>query len=627
MSPFAQNETIGIIGSPSTTSEITLDLVGEAAQRAVVGALLVFEQSTGDRMECAIGTVTEVETVNQWHENTAMRGVIAKHGSLPNLSGRADVKGVTVKVQAAYWRNHDEPDTYHQLGASLSTSPTTGERAFRVSNETIRLLTNTEHDSIYTIGDIYKSNGVRLPLNLPDFNRPEGAYHMATFGKTGSGKTACVEFELAARLGRCPDLGALIVDPQSQWTNQSGFVFDLHKWVKALGRPLTIRRISTDMRLPKDAGLLVDMVKAGSFMQRIRIPKGDKVNQAADEFREILRGYNTRHGSGWEEDDPGVVLRRLLEDFVGDGNHKGTNRLKYVYASKDAFERVRDQVQAYLDDANEFAYNLLPVFAPFHNLFAAENTTGNPRHSVRGDLSALFDGTPGQPRGILILDMGADGADHDVFDDENIKARILKRVCDTIEQASKKKYDQGKMLNTLVLFDEAHRYAPPPSGTDSDQIKELSDNLVRRVRETRKYGLGWSFITQTPNSLNPAIWAQLAVRVFGYGLTGSDLRKLEEEVDDRNALSLYKSFADPSSTRPRIYPYMLSGPVSPLSFTKTPVFLQTFTSVEEFIAANNWLPAGFPDAAHFTLCPSSHTPSAPGTEDEPGYDPEDVFDW
>lgn len=86
MSPFEHAEEVGVVGSPSTTSEIVLDLVGKASRQSLVGSMVLLEQDMEDgRTECALGTVTEITTRNQWHENTAMRGVIAEHGKILSL--------------------------------------------------------------------------------------------------------------------------------------------------------------------------------------------------------------------------------------------------------------------------------------------------------------------------------------------------------------------------------------------------------------------------------------------------------------------------------------------------------------------------------------------------------------
>src|SRR5664279_4904627 len=52
---------------------------------------------------------------------------------------------------------------------------------------------------------------------------------------------------------------------------------------------------------------------------------------------------------------------------------------------------------------------------------------------------------------------------------------------------------------------------------------------------------------------------------------------LADEVDHGAGLQLYQSFTDPRAMTEKVYPFMLTGPVSPLSFTAAPVFLQVFT--------------------------------------------------
>lgn len=118
-------------------------------------------------------------------------------------------------------------------------------------------------------------------------------------------------------------------------------------------------------------------------------------------------------------------------------------------------------------------------------------------------------------------------------------------------------------------------------------MSKLTEEFVDGVRTTRKYGLGYMFITQTLASLHKEIIGQLRLYAFGYGLTsGSEYRQIEELVSDKQALSLYKSFVDPQSSKQ--YPFMFIGPISPLSFTGSPLFIQMFTDYEKFKKANNF---------------------------------------
>ena len=55
------------------------------------------------------------------------------------------------------------------------------------------------------------------------------------------------------------------------------------------------------------------------------------------------------------------------------------------------------------------------------------------------------------------------------------------------------------------------------------------------------------------------------------------------------ALDLYQLFRDPHSAfdaRSRLYSFMTIGPVSPLSFSGSPLFLNAFNTVDGFLDAN-----------------------------------------
>jgi hypothetical protein len=143
-----------------------------------------------------------------------------------------------------------------------------------------------------------------------------------------------------------------------------------------------------------------------------------------------------------------------------------------------------------------------------------------------------------------------------------------------------------------VLLDEAHRHAP--SGRLEDEDAERLRSLLRRaVRETRKYGIGWFFISQTLGGLDAEILQQLRILVFGFGLAmGSEFDRLRDFVGgDKRALELYQSFRDPQSFPRRDlqeFPFMAVGPVSPLAFSGKPLFFTAFTDPLEFRRVNKF---------------------------------------
>ena len=173
---------------------------------------------------------------------------------------------------------------------------------------------------------------------------------------------------------------------------------------------------------------------------------------------------------------------------------------------------------------------------------------------------------------------------------DTIQALVIRRLLEGIRFAAERAYRAGRGLNTLVLLDEAHRLAPRET-PDNEELKAVRNILIDAVRTTRKYGVGWMFISQTLSSLHREIIGQLRIFFFGFGLgMGAEFKALSELVGGRSkALDLYQLFRDPHSSfdiATREYSFMTIGPVSPLSFAGTPLFFNAFNTPEEFVGAN-----------------------------------------
>ncbi len=171
-----------------------------------------------------------------------------------------------------------------------------------------------------------------------------------------------------------------------------------------------------------------------------------------------------------------------------------------------------------------------------------------------------------------------------------IQALVIKRLLEGIRMVAECAYKQNRSLNTLVLMDEAHRLAPREE-PESEEKKAVRGILIDAARTTRKYGVGWLFISQTLSSPHREILEQLRIFFFGFGLgMGAEFKALSELVGGRSkALDLYQLFRDPHSSfdsATREYSFMTIGPVSPLSFAGTPLFFNAFNTVREFLDTN-----------------------------------------
>ena len=226
-------------------------------------------------------------------------------------------------------------------------------------------------------------------------------------------------------------------------------------------------------------------------------------------------------------------------------------------------------------------------------LFDLFSLRHNRRPLVVVDLSREQASGGGQRDASTLPPLGADrqsSEEPNLLWNDTIQALVIRRLLQGIQFAAERAYSEGQGLNTLVLLDEAHRLAPREN-PDYDELKAVRSILIDAVRTTRKYGLGWVFISQTLSSLHRDIIEQLRIFFFGFGLgMGTEFRALSELVGGRSkALGLYELFRDPHSSfdiATREYSFMTIGPVSPLSFSGTPLFFNAFNTPKEFLTAN-----------------------------------------
>jgi len=83
-------ERIGVVGSPSSTSELALDIMASAVNRKLVGELILFRYLPDGQPHCALGQITEVKLRNIWHEDPTMRSLIRQRGRVDAVSERQD---------------------------------------------------------------------------------------------------------------------------------------------------------------------------------------------------------------------------------------------------------------------------------------------------------------------------------------------------------------------------------------------------------------------------------------------------------------------------------------------------------------------------------------------------------
>jgi len=446
------------------------------------------------------------------------------------------------------------------------------------------LLAKYASELVY-MGNVYGTS-VKMPFTLRHFGKGDGgageAYHIGVFGKTGSGKSGLAAYMLFA-YARHRKMGVLFIDPQSQFSSDKGLPFPLHRALRSIGREVQTYQMATQVRLRENVPQFCNLLKKANFYRFIGVRNPENVEIAEEVMANCVRKVLDSAKKSLDTAPPDL-MKRSLELFVTE-----PKSLERVYSGKERREQLADRIRVVLDDEAELT-ELQTGFTAVLDLFQKTDSKGRERTPLWGIVSSVInapEGGAGSAQPIVFLDINVGTGDSAFKDDEEIKALILREIATALNIEGDKAFKQNRQLNVLVALDEAHRFVKnyTRSGDDSE-MAGLTKSFVDAVRTTRKYGLGYMFITQSLASLHREIIGQLRLNAFGYGLTaGADLSSLEELVGDRETLSLYKSFVDPQSRKQ--YPFMFTGPASPLSFTGMPLFVQMFTSFRDFCTAND----------------------------------------
>ena len=576
---------VGITGSPSDTLAIEIDITEESRAQRVLGEMVyvVLQEDSEDIL--VIGQIISIQTKNRWHEDMAFKGVIKRHGKLPHLSGHADNRIATISVQACY-SLHDADPKGHILGMS----PSTGEPVLKMNNDVMRSLVKVHGEAITYIGKVYGTE-VDLPMWFKHFDKTKNgevgagdAYHIGVFGKTGSGKTVAASMMLLGYAKNKNNMNILVLDPQGQFYLDNGDLLPGgNKLLDAIVKQgMTPRKfkILEDIYLPKDEyDLFTNLLQKGGFIRRaFRITTMDKETDAAIAMADYLENWSMKSkGSAQgprldlliDEDKSKHLMKLVLERFT-----KEDKELSQVYATTARRNEIIRNLNSVIHNPDRFSEIWRRCWRPVAALFSAQRADGSNKQTLESVVD--FVGSDENKGNFVVLDMSEKGGREL---SENLQAMFVKMIQNRLVEIGEKFYGEGKKVNCLVAMDEAHRFI---SDKASDaQIRDLTAEIVDAARTTRKYGIGYMLITQTIESLNEEILRQMRIFVFGHGLTtGSEFRKVGEIVNSKEAEKLYRSFIDPSSNDR--YPFMVYGPISPLSFTGSPLFLEAYTKFEKF---------------------------------------------
>ena len=517
-----------------------------------------------------------------------MRSLIRQRGRIEAVSERQDTHLGKMTISAVFKHVALPTGTSDAKGgisyepSIMGTVPSTGTAIHIVNDDVLGTVLRRYRDQIFYLGNVYGSTP-RLPLWFKHFDRgPDGAgeaYHIGIFGKTGSGKSVLAKMALCAYM-RYEQMGLLILDPQGEFAKdfQGGGSGEMRIPLADVARKFRkkVAKLSVQNLVLDRWELFEEILFESDFFQQLTMPKGDNRRDACAKLADELKKKKVKLEDLHERPAFDTAWAILADTKVQQVFYR-------TPGTRERFESAR--VDA---DANVFFDR---YWKPVTALF---DKSREQARTVESALNWLLDLNPKEGvRPVLVIDLSREQAAGMLWTD-TIQSLVIKRLLDGVTSIAEKRFQEGKEkgLNTLVLMDEAHRLAPRQLPEDGNAAGAVRNVLIDAVRTTRKYGLGWLFISQTLGSLHTEILQQLRIQFFGFGLSmGQEFQALRQLIGgDDSALRLYGLFRDPHSSfdiSSRQYSFMTIGPISPLSFAGTPLFLNVFNRADEFIATNS----------------------------------------
>lgn len=574
-------ERIGVIGSPSSTGSLTTDILGAAADKRLVGNLSFFMYSQDGRNHCALGQITEIELRNVWTEDPTMRGLIRQKERVDPITEKQDTHTAKMMVSAVF---SEESGQFKP--SILGTVPATGTPICLMNEEIMDNLLHKYQSQLFYLGKVYASTTkVKMPMWFRHFGEVSTggageAYHIGIFGKTGSGKSI-LAFTMMLGYARHKNMSLFVFDPQGQFAKQFNRPEIKNVFKDKIKREVEIVSLHNLILTGED--LFKKILINSDFLRRwCNIVHPDNQNRAILQIERILKGKiggQRQLSQPINAFNPWDYFKREAFDQVW--NTILTTELvqKQIYTSQDSRDAM---VQTMQGVDKEEAYTEWKKIA---NLFSYSGKV-KPR-KIKEIVEEVVEKSKIEGK-FLIIDLSETNVPVDIFWNEQMRYVVIGEFLSRLQKEAEKLYKKDELLNTLVILDEAHRLAPREK-TDNEQLERLKNLLIDAIRTTRKYGLGWAFISQTLSSLDKEVINQIRIYIFGYGLAwGLERQSLREIIGGaEESIRLYQNFNDPqSSLENPEYSFMTIGPISPLSFAGTPLFFTAFNYPDEFIRVN-----------------------------------------
>lgn len=558
-------ENIGVVGSPSSTSELTVDILGTAVNKGLVGKFSVLNYYQDGMEHYALGQITEILMQNLWTQDPTMRGIIRQKGRVDPITEKQDTHTAKMIVSSvlAEGENSIEPSIF-------GTVPATGTYIRLLDKEIMDALLADYLEEIFYLGKTYGAE-FNMPMWLKHFGKGKfgagEAYHIGIFGKTGSGKSVLAKMMITG-YAHHKNMSIYILDPQGEFSTEFSSNSEIVSIIEEnLERDIKIYTLQ-NVVFDYNERLLKKLIASTNFYDKLSIWSKNHKERFMNGFISILKGKNSIE----EEIKPWNYYKRNAFNRIW--REIGTNKfLGKAVGTRPPRERIKTAWENL--DPNEMYY----IWSGITSLF---------KYREKGiKISELLKNVS-EKGSLIIIDLSSREKPKDIIWNEKIQLIAIEQILSKINAQAEEKFKEGGNLNSLVVVDEAHRLAPREKSEDED-IELIKSIFIDAVRTTRKFGLGWMFISQTLSSLHREILNQIRIFIFGFGLAwGLERLALQDIIGGaREAIRLYQNFRDPQSgLGKREYPFMTIGPISPLSFSGSPLFFNALNYPGEFLKIN-----------------------------------------
>lgn len=570
-------KVIGSIGSPNRVEDYYIDFNAKAMNDHLHGRVLafVFEEYVNEqpKQKIILSIITDMIARNPWHESDILKAIIRDRGEIPYLSESSRTMSGRLQLLSAL-----VPEENKLKASVIGNPPKSGTLVYNMPKNLLRYYDVT---SKWYLG-YFKQDKVPIPISLRHFGQNDygngrglgEAHFTGIFGKTGSGKSI---FATQVILGyaRHNNMGILILDPQGEFSSNNfskdTFEWDFFRMLRSVRQdPQSITRLSFSNLIFEDINLFARFIIESGLMKDITNASLGYLDSVGEAFIDALKRQKQE---GEDAGDTFDISRYTIENLQIALEQAVDRAYTSTSTRNDKQEHIRELVQH---------KHIQERYDTIIDMFSASDVN---RITIRFMVREVIH----QNRCIILNLDDSELRSIGSIEYTRIKTYLIQRIINVInEQASElylgRQQEQDRDVSALVVIDEAHYIVPQSQSHFDQEQKILSREIQSAVKTTRKYGIGWLFITQLITDFSKEIYKNLHNYYFLYGLQIGQDRTHVVSIVGKDNTKLYDSIADPKSTGK--YPVMISGSVVTFSTRGSPIVLIGPESDREFMQLN-----------------------------------------